>query len=341
MSANKVVSLTVLVLLSIVSLTGTGSASSAPATQFVGAKEETIAKLQSKISSSISSNKWPAIMSPSLKDLLTKDKFGNPGTYVNQGTSLVANCKGSNSEYKFETPVPCFFGDLKSKITYVLWGDSSAGSWLPAVAGAASLMKVRIAVLVAHGCGLSNWTPPGTTFNSGCEQWRNALPKVIGSLKPKAIIASTLGMGVYSNADVASIAVAWQTTFQKLTKQSPNAVRIFLGSTPVSNKGRSLVSCLSTQNNGLGFNKALLACSPPADGWPLKLMQDSNKVSAQASNAVLVDTLPWFCDMRNAMKISCPIVIGSNLVYVDADHLSNAYTKTLAQPLKEALSQIK
>jgi len=305
--------------------------------KIVGASEATVKAIQAKIVQSRMATKWPAKLAPSLTDLIKKDKYGNPGVYANQGTSLTANCKGSTSEYTYVAPKACFFGDTKSKTTIVLWGDSSAGSWIPAVASAAASLKLRLAVLVAHGCGLYDWTPPGTTLNPGCEKWRAAIPKVIGDLKPTAVIASTLGMGVYSTGDETKIATAWATTFANLTKNTPTAKRIFLGSTPVANKGKSLVSCLSTQTNGQGFKNALQACSPPADGWPLALMQDSNKKSAKAANATLVDTLPWFCDLSDSNNVVCPIVVGNNLVYVDADHLSIAYATTLGSPLKEAL----
>lgn len=315
----------------------TASLASAENSNVTGGSATTVSRIQSSIHDSLSSLNFPSNLTPSIKSLLATDKYGNPGTYLNQGTSLVAKCRGSNSEYKFEPPKPCFFGNLNSKRTIVLWGDSSAGSWVPAMIKASTALKLRLAVLVAHGCGLQDWTPAGTTLNAGCEKWRKALPRVIGKLKPKAIIASTLGMGVYSKLDSDKIAQAWSTTFSNLTRYAPKALRIFLGSTPVSNLGKSLVSCLSLQQSALGYPKALVACSPPADGWPIGLMQESNRASSIQARATLIDTLPWFCTNIELQNPICPIVIGKNLVYVDADHISIAYSKTLGTPLRESL----
>jgi hypothetical protein len=88
----------------------------------------------------------------------------------------------------------CAFGSLDAKSTIVLFGDSHAGQWFPAVEEAAVRRKQRLIVRVRSGCP----APSVTLYNvmlrriyGECDTWRTATIREIVSLHPSLVFISS------------------------------------------------------------------------------------------------------------------------------------------------------
>ena len=89
------------------------------------------------------------------------------------------------------TATQCVYGDLTSKKTVVLFGDSHALMWLPAVTWAASAARFKLILIFAISSPIASLPDAkykGVLPNPNCNQWRHQSISLIKSISPKVII---------------------------------------------------------------------------------------------------------------------------------------------------------
>lgn len=222
--------------------------------------------------------------------------------------------------------------------TWVLWGDSNAASWIPALAQVATSMKVRLAVFVYPGC--TSQFVIGSEFGTAvtqanCTSFHGALPGAVKALAPKAVISAIVGFGFSGKqSDIPAFATNWKKTFDAITSKNTSIRRVLLGTTP-NLGGRNIAACLAASKD-----KQLLPCSPHyysgawyATNYWSYVQRDIT--SATTANATLIATDALFCDTTSASPNQCPSIVANKLVYVDADHVSIAYMQYIAPALTE------
>jgi hypothetical protein len=220
--------------------------------------------------------------------------------------------------------------------TWVLWGDSNAASWIPAVAQVATSMKVRLAVFVYPGCTsqFESRSEFGTAVRpENCTAFHRALPLAVKALTPKVVLSATVGFGFSGKqADVPVFATAWKNTFDAITSGKTNIRRVLLGTTP-NLGGRNIAACLAASKDRL-----LLPCSPHyvRNAWTGSnywTYVQRDITSATTANATLIPVDSLFCETQGVSLNQCPAIVANKLVYVDADHVSIAYMNYIAPAL--------
>ncbi len=227
------------------------------------------------------------------------------------------------------TPPRCAFGATSSPITVVLFGDSHAAQWFPALQRLASQHGWRLEPLTKSAC-----TPVSVTvFNSilnrayaECDQWRKLALARIAAEKPDLVVVSTSiayqlvvnGQRVSSGTrpDLWSRGLA--TTMRALAASAAHVVLV--GDTPRS--VADPVSCLSQHLDNV------LACAVPfseaVDEGQLALESGV----ATLTRAVFVDPTAWVCRTD-----PCTPVYGRFMTYRDQGHLTRTYASGLASEL--------
>jgi hypothetical protein len=87
----------------------------------------------------------------------------------------------------------CLFGDTKGTRTMVLFGDSHAYMWFPALDAIAKAAKWKLIMLVGLGCPVADlevWNIATNAPNSGCPGFRSAMIKRIDKLNPSLVVMS-------------------------------------------------------------------------------------------------------------------------------------------------------
>lgn len=291
--------------------------------------------IETAITSAVSQNSHPPMLNPSLATLATP-----LGIYNAQGSSLQWKCDPQTVVALRTAPKPCWFGAIKGP-TWVVFGDSNAGSWLPALDVAAKTLGVRLASFVYPGCTSRTVVSKfeSVTISAPCSQFHSHLAAAVGALKPTVVISATLGEGFSGNAsNVAAYAATWKATFDAVTASAPRAKRLLFETTPNTGGNSSIPVCLSQ-------NKDLLSCSPhyyPGNYYSTNywMYLQLTKNAAAASNATLVNVAQWFCQTGLKLMNECPAAIGSTLVYVDGDHISQVYMKQIAPALVDELKAL-
>ena len=211
----------------------------------------------------------------------------------------------------------------------VLFGDSHAAQWFPALNAIAKQRHWRLAVFTKGACSAADvmiYLPAVKRAYRECVRWRTTSLARIRQLHPALVVTSSNADGGDPQGLSGSLdskwTKAWSRTMQKL---DGSGARVFyLNDTPWP-KG-DVPDCLAQHP------RAVQQCAQSS-----KLATGSARRSMMAravgkAGATVVDPMPWFCSLS-----SCPVVVGNILVYKDDSHISTVYARLLAPLLAERL----
>jgi hypothetical protein len=229
----------------------------------------------------------------------------------------------------------CLYGDLQSRTTIALFGDSHALSWFPAVERVALREGWRLLSLTMSTCSPADipiWNGALTRVNTACATWRAATIKRLVKERPAIIlVAGTRGFASASAPGTALVgdarARAWEAGMARtLARLVPAAGKVIV----VADTPLSLVDpqvCLSRNP------RSVLACATPVarainDEW-----LGHERDAAEQAGAGFIDPSLWVCPSS-----PCPVVIGNVLVYRNPGHLTATFAATLAARLGDAIA---
>jgi hypothetical protein len=239
--------------------------------------------------------------SVSIATVVAKPKVYLDDCHVNNGEVLSAECT---------------YGDLSSDKTIVLYGDSHAAQWFPALEKLARENEFKLVSLTKSACPATEVKKVqiGAYKNADCFKWRENSIKRMKEMKPAAIILSG-----YQNFEVpknsGSRATWWaagqRVTFQSLRGISPKL--IYISDTP--HPSRDIPNCLAS------------------DGG--ELCDENEKSDPRISGGFIkVDPTPWLCTDK------CPAIVNGIVAYRDASHISVDISKSLSLELGGVLTDL-
>jgi hypothetical protein len=225
---------------------------------------------------------------------------------------------------------PCSYGWASSPTTVVLFGDSHALQWFPAMEALAGERGWRLVSLTRSACSPADIEVGNAALNRvyhECGTWRRAALRRIRDLAPQLVVVSS---SVNYRDSLAGAPAdpdrVWQTgwarTLAGLRKTSARVA--LLGDTPFLPS--EPVDCLAARGATVNGCAAPAARALRDPAW-----RGIAAAAAARTGAVVVDPTPWLC------AGSCPTVIGNVLVYRDSNHLSSPYSALLAPLLGAAL----
>ncbi|MCB0872690.1 MAG: acyltransferase [Actinobacteria bacterium] len=250
----------------------------------------------------------------------------NPRSAVrDRGEADKAGCLAEQTDTRSKTS--CVFGVKDSPTTVVLFGDSHAAHWFPALNVVAKQRNWRVVVLAKSGCTTASVTPYNTQFKRPyreCPTWRNWALSRIAKLEPSMVITSgpaffdVMQNGSIVTDDAARLRLlqaGYATTYRKLKRTGARIVVI--GDTPrpkndpracVAKNPDQLAQCAFTTREGYDFR--------PVDLLAARRVKGVSRVASRSA----------FC-RRNGV---CPAVVGNALVYRNAGHITATYMRTLS-----------
>jgi peptidoglycan/LPS O-acetylase OafA/YrhL len=211
----------------------------------------------------------------------------------------------------------CHLGRSASSKSVVVFGDSHAQMWMPAILSMAQRDGWAVIPLVKSAC-----TPEKWVLHEGydeCRSWYSWAARQAKALHPDVmLIAGCCGNSLGETADgIKNAFISLAATMQPYSK---NVVVI------ADDYGipQQPVDCL------LAPHATMRTCTPTwKDGqFPL------NAALAKAHAFGFIDTVGWFCFQRE-----CPTAVGRTIVYADTDHVTGRYALELASPFRTAFRQ--
>jgi hypothetical protein len=218
----------------------------------------------------------------------------------------------------------CTYGDLSSKRTAVLFGDSHMQQWLPGIAAAAVKDHWRIIALNKASCPVADVTIFQAELErkyTQCNPWRSAAIKRIAAIRPTLIIASQSD----ENSGTVSVSTWANGTASVVAELREIAPVDFILDDPNPADGMVVPDCLSSHL------KAALDCdySPEHSSDPEKRRAVAAAVAKVGAH--IVDPKSWMCTPS-----ACPPIAGNILIYRDQAHVTATFSAWLA-PVFEGL----
>ena len=207
----------------------------------------------------------------------------------------------------------CTYGDLNSATTIVLYGDSHAAQWFPALLELANERGFKLVSLTKSACPSVDVprADQGAYKNIHCETWRDKSVARIKQIRPAAVILSSYQHFTpprgYSDEN------KWWRDGQKRLLSSLRGSSdhlIYISDTP--RPLRDIPNCLASRD--------VKSCNT-TERTPVKIIRGFE----------IIDPAPWLCEKF------CPAIQDGYVVYRDASHISVAAALALKPQLESAL----
>jgi peptidoglycan/LPS O-acetylase OafA/YrhL len=228
----------------------------------------------------------------------------------------------------------CVYGDRRSRQTIVLFGDSHAMQWFPALEAAAKRRRWRLVELTKAGCPppLVRILLPGTPRQDpSCDIWRASALKRIERERPALVV---VGMSMrYTVLDGERRLARGESTRALGAAYTPalGRLRALAGRvavlTDVPRPPKDIPSCVS------GAMRQLRRCAF-ARGPALANAFAIRDAAARVPGIDTLDATDRFC-----LPDLCPAVVGDVLVYRNSGHVTASYMKTLRPWLERRLGR--
>ena len=207
----------------------------------------------------------------------------------------------------------CTYGDKKSNRTLVLYGDSHAAQWFPALEQIARERGYKLISLTKSACPAVDAPreDQGAFKNVHCEKWRQNSIARIKSIRPDAVITSSFQYFTPPSG-FPSKSRWWDDGQRRLLSElrgSSNHL-IYISDTP--RPLRDIPNCLASR-----------------DSHTCDSTEKTRNVIINGFEKI--DPTPWLCTSY------CPAIKDGYVVYRDASHISVAASLALKPELEKAL----
>jgi hypothetical protein len=227
----------------------------------------------------------------------------------------------------------CVYGNRGARRTVVLFGDSHALQYFPALDRIASERGWRLVHLSKAGCpparGRLRHPPTRERYNRACRRWRAYALRRIAREHAVLVVASgsthyhvyERGRRLGRRASERALAHGYADTLRRLVRIVP-AVAVIRDSPRPPFDVPTCVARALDHLRDCAFDRPAALARPDA----------FTRAIASVEGVQLIDPLAQFCPRR-----LCPAVIGDVLVYRGEAHITATYAATMARWLERTL----
>jgi peptidoglycan/LPS O-acetylase OafA/YrhL len=273
-------------------------------------------QVEATVARSAAVNVVPANLDPPLSD-----------ASASEATPMVDGCLLSFTD---TYQPPCLFGDTTATRSIILFGDSHAAMWFPAVDAYANANGYRLYVWTKATCppvDISFFSPALDRTFTECTEWRDNAVAQMAAMRPALVV-----LGIAPNYDSAYDVVENGPAWLNGLAQIISAIRgdgsrvLVMGSVP--SPPDNIPDCLSANLNQVSacdFSRAGHRISGGGlDGVDLA-GDAAEEATVRNAGAWYVEVAPWFCT-----STACLAVVDNLLVYWDNSHITVSYATYLA-----------
>ena len=227
-----------------------------------------------------------------------------------------------------EPKTDCFYGDVGADRTMVLFGDSHAAHWFPALEVIARDHGWRLVSLTKSACAAATVTIYTSVLDreyDECDRWRERSLDYIADLAPQMVImpASDGSSVVDTDDPEKEWAAGFVESFRAVA--APGTELFHIADTPWFDE--NVPDCLATHLTDAS------QCVQSIEDALVNPKRRSMAIDAlRADGVTVIDPLPWFCT-----DTVCPVIVENQLMFRDRHHISSVYARTLAPVLSRAL----
>lgn len=240
-----------------------------------------------------------------------------------------------HSEHDDPSLRACEFGDIHGDQLVVLFGDSHALQWLPAITGPAAEEGWRVVALTKAAC-------PAATIVSGrkedrdqvtCDRWREKAFRWIKRNEPAVVLMAGAGRK-YNLKDERGVTYQgqartdeWMRGLQRTIERLPPSVHpVVLADTPYMTDINP-AGCLEDSRRDLS------ACGTNRATAMNRAFDRAERELTESLGGSYADLSDQICPYS-----PCPAVIGDVLLYRNPDHITATYAEQLAPSMRAAIA---
>ncbi len=227
------------------------------------------------------------------------------------------------------TPKSCIYGDPNGSVTIVLFGDSHAAEWMPALNKVATDHDWRLVVHTKKACPSAEIPTEKDPNRTDCARWRAAVIDQIGALHPDLVVMSSYRYKQVGAAAGRDPDTVWKEGIDRtVAKLQPLAAHVLLlgdSATPLGD----VPSCLAGHVTSVG------ACMNSRSGAVRPGRLGVEREVAAKYGVEFIPTSDWMCT-----DSACPVIVGNVLMYRDNSHITATASVFLSPYLDAALQRI-
>jgi hypothetical protein len=234
---------------------------------------------------------------------------------------------------------PCVYGDRTAASTVVLFGDSHASAWFPALDLITTQQHWRLVDLTKDGCppavvDIAAWFRHGAPYWE-CTQWRTNAIWQIAAIRPALVILSEATYLEYPEArPIAEIPTGYGSTwldglaatFEFLTHAASHV--LFISDVPTqAQRARPCLSAHPSDVQACDTSRSAAILLPSVKAAEIQL--------AGQDHVNWLDPTSWFCT-----PTTCPVIAHNIVVYRDNAHMTPEWSTFLTPVLADAIRPI-
>ena len=237
---------------------------------------------------------------------------------------------GCLTEFAETKSKPCVYGDRSAHISVVLFGDSHAAAWFPALNAISKRHHWRLVVLTKSACTAEevNLFRYGHMYTE-CPIWRRNAERRIAAMDPALVVVPSSqyvpGMRPLAGVPTGHGGI-WQDGVAAIFGFLHHAAQRTLYIADVPTLAQPAPDCLSAH---LSDVRACTVSTHAGFRYPW-LTADELKLAAQ-KHIDAINPGSWFCTPGR-----CPVIVGNMLLYQDNQHMVPQWSLFLA-PLLDAV----
>lgn len=209
----------------------------------------------------------------------------------------------------------CAVGSDPTAPRVVLFGDSHAAQWYPALQPLAEHGKVRLESHTKSGCPAA---PPSDIASTSCLTWVEAVAKKLAADPPALVLLGNFGKLYFKDAEE-NRGQRWREALTAaITRLPAQSHLVLLADTPSTGATPSI--CLARF-----LDDADYCALDRAEALDSELRAVERSVAEKYSNVSYVDFAEMFCGTS-----LCPSIIGDTLVYRDGSHITTEMSRVLS-----------
>ena len=231
---------------------------------------------------------------------------------------------GCHASIETTTPAGCVFGDPHGERTLVLFGDSHAAQWFPAMEVIANKRHDQLLTLTKSACPAIDvpvWSPNLRREYHECDTWRKQAIARINKVSRPVVVLSSDWVYRLMPSGHEDQNTAWKLGLRRtIDALRDDAEVVVLADTPHADVNVPI--CLSghlNDSDACGFRLA--------DGVDATHRKLDREVAAE-TGAHFADPTNWVC-----IADPCPVIVGDMLVFRDDAHLTVEYASSFAARL--------
>jgi peptidoglycan/LPS O-acetylase OafA/YrhL len=276
---------------------------------------DSTAEVQQAVARSVLVDDVPANLTPTIA-----------GADADEAPVYVDGCMDS---FLASTVQPCQFGDTGATSSIVLFGDSHAGMWFPAVDSAANRLGLKLYTWTKATCPpliLTIISPDlGRTFYE-CDEWRQNVLEQIARVHPELVI---LGVARHYTTiyGFTPYTPKWLHGFTEMIGDIEQLGAKVMVMGPIPKPPFTVPGCLSVHLTSATACTVARATGVNASGMA------AERSTVQAAGGLYVNTLTWLCT-----STTCATVVDNLLAYRDDNHLTAAFADYLSVPVTDEIA---